>query len=74
MHRICLEESIGRYSLHSLRHTHCSVLLKEGLSIHYISKRLGHSNITVTLSTYSHLLEEQKLEQDRQLSDIMASI
>lgn len=74
LHRICLEESIGRYSLHSLRHTHCSVLLKEGLSIHYISKRLGHSNITVTLSTYSHLLEEQKLEQDRQLSDVMASI
>lgn len=22
LHRICLEESIGRYSLHSLRHTH----------------------------------------------------
>ncbi|RIN21125.1 hypothetical protein BU061_13210 [Staphylococcus succinus] len=31
--------------MHSIRHTHCSYLLHNGLSIYYISKRLGHRNI-----------------------------
>src|SRR5699024_2276983 len=34
-----------RITPHALRHTHCSVLLGEGISINYISKRLGHASI-----------------------------
>ena len=54
----CLTHKLGNRTLHSCRHTHCSVLLSEGISITYISKRLGHSDITITLKTYSHLLKE----------------
>ena len=41
--------------LHSLRHTHASVLL--GLNVHpkIVQERLGHSNITTTLDIYSHV-------------------
>ena len=41
---------------YSLRHTHTSYLLSKGLPIEYISKRLGHASISITLETYSHLL------------------
>ncbi|PTH91123.1 site-specific recombinase [Staphylococcus xylosus] len=50
---------------YSLRHTHTSYLLSKGLPIEYISKRLGHASISITLDTYSHLLEEHKKEQGR---------
>ncbi|GGI41563.1 hypothetical protein GCM10010896_14060 [Mammaliicoccus stepanovicii] len=36
-------------------HTHCSYLLPNDVSIHYISKRLGHKRSKVTLEVYSHL-------------------
>src|SRR5699024_4614941 len=34
-------------TLHSLRHTHCSYLLANDVSIYYISQRLGHKNISI---------------------------
>ncbi|MHD0383187.1 site-specific integrase [Staphylococcus simulans] len=67
MRRFLTKNNLGRYTLHALRHTHASVLLKEGFPIQYISKRLGHADIKTTLDTYSHLLDEQKLEEDEKL-------
>jgi integrase len=42
--------------LHSLRHTHASMLIAAGMDILTISRRLGHSSPTVTLSVYGHLI------------------
>jgi site-specific recombinase XerD len=39
---------------HSLRHTFASILAQKGVSLHFIQKLLGHSNISVT-QIYSHL-------------------
>jgi integrase len=44
---------------HALRHTHASALIAAGLDIVKISKRLGHSNPTITLRTYAHLFDSQ---------------
>lgn len=55
------------YGLHSLRHTHASMLLGHGFSIQYVSKRLGHANIEITWRVYSHLLDEMKLQEDEML-------
>ncbi|KKC50168.1 hypothetical protein VE23_24775 [Paenibacillus sp. D9] len=41
---------------HDLRHAHASILLKQGVHPKVVSERLGHSTITLTLETYSHLL------------------
>lgn len=51
---------ISQISIHDLRHTHATILLKNGENIKVISKRLGHSNITTTLNTYSHVMPEQE--------------
>jgi integrase len=34
-------------SLHSLRHTHASVLLEEGVPLTTVSQRLGHANVRI---------------------------
>jgi integrase len=43
-------------NLHSLRHTHASVLIASGTDVLTISRRLGHSTPTVTLKVYGHLI------------------
>jgi integrase len=42
-------------TFHALRHTHASQLIASGLDVVTVSRRLGHSNPTVTLGVYSHL-------------------
>lgn len=55
------------YTIHSLRHTFASRLLKAGTEISVVSKLLGHADINTTYSTYIHVLEDQ-------LTDVMSSI
>ncbi|VTR94063.1 phage integrase : Integrase family protein OS=Nitrolancea hollandica Lb GN=NITHO_2230014 PE=4 SV=1: Phage_int_SAM_3: Phage_integrase [Gemmata massiliana] len=48
---------------HDLRHTHATGLIAAGSSIKAISRRLGHSDISITLKVYGHLLpdDDEKL-------------
>lgn len=43
-------------TLHGLRHTHASLLLKHDVPIQYVSQRLGHENIQITYKIYAHFL------------------
>jgi integrase len=43
-------------SLYSLRHTCATLLLLANVNPKIVSERLGHSSITLTLDTYSHVL------------------
>jgi integrase len=43
-------------SFHALRHTHVSILIKAGVDILTISRRLGHSKAAITLDVYGHLI------------------
>ena len=40
--------------LHSLRHSHASQLLSDGVPLPVVSKRLGHSSVNITAQIYSH--------------------
>jgi len=42
-------------NLHAARHTHASILLKQGVSLKVISERLGHASIGITADIYSHI-------------------
>lgn len=57
---------------YALRHTHTSYLLSKGIPVEYISKRLGHSNISITLDIYSHLLDEHKKEQGQKVRELFS--
>lgn len=45
-----------KITFHDLRHTHASLLIKQGVHIKVISERLGHSSVTITMDTYGHLM------------------
>lgn len=53
---------LPRMRFHDLRHTYASLLIKQGENLKYIQSQLGHSNPTVTLNTYSHLMESVNQE------------
>jgi len=53
------------FRLHDLRHTHASILLRAGVHPKIVQERLGHSSISMTLDTYSHLIPS--LQQDAAL-------
>jgi len=40
---------------HDLRHTHATLLLRQGVNIKALQERLGHSTITTTLDIYAHV-------------------
>ena len=43
--------------LHDLRHGQASLMLAAGVPLAVVTKRLGHSSVSITSDTYSHLLE-----------------
>ncbi len=48
---------IPKLRFHDLRHTYASLLIEQGENLKYIQTQLGHSNPSVTLNTYAHLLK-----------------
>lgn len=52
-----IEDNAGlpHISVHGLRHTFASMLNNAGVDIARISRELGHSNIGITLNTYTHV-------------------
>lgn len=49
-----------RVTLHTLRHTFGSTLLRRGVNIEVVSKLMGHSNITITYNKYIHSIQEEE--------------
>jgi hypothetical protein len=52
-------------SLHSLRHSHGSHLLADGVPLAMVSERLGHSSVRTTAEVYAHALRGQDDEAAR---------
>jgi integrase len=50
--------AIPQITFHALRHSHASALIAGGVDVVTVSRRLGHSNPTITLSVYAHLFSE----------------
>ena len=51
---------LGAWGIHEMRHTHASFLIANtSVPIKYISDRLGHSTIQITLDLYGHLVPSE---------------
>lgn len=61
---------------HDLRHTAASLMLRQGVPAKVVQERLGHSDISLTLNTYSHIspgMQEfaaQKMDEITALIDV----
>ena len=61
-------------SLHSLRHSHATILLSNGVPVAVVSQRLGHADQNITLSIYSHALPADTLAAAKIWNDSMADV
>jgi integrase len=57
--------------LYNLRHTHATMLLTAGEHPKVVQERLGHSSITVTMDTYSHVLMSLQTKTAESLSSML---
>ena len=55
-HKLAQSLGLSNIRLHDLRHTHATLMLRQGVHPKVISERLGHSSVAITLDTYSHVL------------------
>ncbi len=54
--------SVPTISLHDLRHTHATLLLKAGVHVKVVSERRGHANVVFTMNVYQHVLPGMQAE------------
>lgn len=54
------ENKLPKITIHTLRHTFGSTLLRKGVPIEVVSKLMGHANISITYNKYIHVLKEQE--------------
>lgn len=55
LQRILQKAGLPRVRLHDLRHSAASILLEQGIPARVVADLLGHSQIGLTLGTYSHV-------------------
>ena len=71
---LCLKAEIPIISIHSLRHTHASLLLFSGVSIASVAQRLGHSSISTTQETYIHIIQELEHQDTEKIMRHLATL
>ncbi|MBE9887701.1 site-specific integrase [Enterococcus durans] len=71
---LCTKAKIPVITVHSLRHTHASLLLFAGVSIASVAKRLGHSSMTTTQETYLHIIQELENQDNDKIMRQLASL
>lgn len=69
-YKICEELDIPIIRFHDLRHTHATLMLKNNTHPKIVADRLGHSNIKMTLDTYSHILPDMQQEAVKDLNKL----
>ena len=57
--KACSIAGVKQIRIHDFRHSCASLLINKGASIALVSKYLGHSNISITLNTYTHMYQSE---------------
>lgn len=70
-HRVLEEAELPSIRFHDLRHTAASLLLAQGVDFRTIMETLGHSQIKLTLDTYSHVLPALQEDAAAKLDEIL---
>lgn len=70
LREVCLRLFNKKVTTHTLRHTHASLLLAEGVSIDAISRRLGHENSNITKEIYLHVVKKLKEKDNNEIKNI----
>jgi integrase len=69
--RLLADADLPRRRFHDLRHSTATALLAQGVSPRVVMEILGHSQISLTLGTYSHVLPELRRQAADRLDALM---
>lgn len=69
--RLLKANNLKQIRLHDLRHTNATLMLLSGTNMKTVSSRLGHTDIKISMNTYSHVLDEMDKDASNNLSQIL---
>ncbi len=69
--RFLKTHKLPKIRLHDLRHSNATALIQAGVNPRVVQQRLGHSDVNITLNTYTHVLPEMDVEAAEKLESIL---
>ena len=63
---------LQRIRFHDLRHSAATLLLLQGVHVKVVSEMLGHSSVSLTLDTYSHVLPSMQSDAAAKMEALLA--
>jgi integrase len=69
--RVLKAANVKKITVHGLRHTSATLLLKAGVPAHVVQRRLGHKRIEITLSIYAHVLPSMQQDAAKRLGALL---
>ncbi len=69
--RIIKAAAVKPITIHGLRHTSATLLLKAGVPPQVVAQRLGHKRIEITLGIYAHALPSMQQDAARRLGALL---
>jgi integrase len=58
--RLIKAAKVRPITFHGLRHTSATMQLRAGVEVHVVARRLGHSDVSITLNVYAHALPDMQ--------------
>lgn len=72
--KLCAKAGIDKFSMHVLRHTFATRCIEAGMMPKTLQMILGHSNISITMNLYVHVIEEEKLKEINMVAEALKVI
>ena len=66
--------SLPNIRFHDLRHTAATLMLQQGIHPKVVQERLGHSQVSLTLNTYSHVLPNMQEEAAEKIDELILPV
>jgi integrase len=70
-HRKLQNAGLPQRRFHDLRHSCATLLLVQGVAPRVVMDVLGHSQIGLTMNTYSHVIPDLRREAARKMDDLI---
>jgi integrase len=71
-HRVLDRAGLPQRRFHDLRHSSATLLLVQGVSPRVVMDVLGHSQIALTMNTYTHVIPELRRQAADRMEDLIA--
>lgn len=69
-HLLSDSAELPRITIHGLRHSHASLLIKKKYDAFEVSKRIGHKSVKTTQDIYGHLFDDVQVSMANDLDDV----